>query len=155
MLLIKCQKLAGALVSPKGITRVSNRLYRVRKAVFYSSPAATQIRLQVSRMSRVVQYQAFDSQSSVSRIRGRGYRFLIVLLFRPLQSTQSLSSPLAFPTNRIRALAGDQDALIYPLLRFLLIYFYNTLSSILERKQIGLKGGVNPSFRGILQSYSL
>ena len=123
MSLMKCQKLASALVSPKGITRVSNRPYQVRKAVFHSSLAATQIRLQASLMSRVVQYQAFDSWSSVSWIRGRKYWFLIVLLFRPLQLTQSLSFPLAFFTNRIRALAGNQDALIYSLLRFLLIYF--------------------------------
>ena len=48
MSLMKYQKLAGALVSLKGITRVLNRPYQVRKAVFYSSPAATWIRLQAS-----------------------------------------------------------------------------------------------------------
>ena len=151
MSLIKYQKLAGVLVSSKGITRVSNRPYQVQKAVFYSSLAATLIRLQASLISKVVQYQACNSQSSVSWIRRRRYQFLIVLLFRLLQLTQSLSSLLAFFINRIRALVGNQDALIYPLLRFLLIYFYSTLSCTLERKQIGLKEGVNPSFKGILQ----
>ena len=31
---------AGAFVSPNGMTRYSNQPYRVRKAVFHSSPSA-------------------------------------------------------------------------------------------------------------------
>ena len=42
MSFMKCWNVAGALVRPIGMTRNSNDLYHVRKAVFHSWPAAIQ-----------------------------------------------------------------------------------------------------------------
>jgi hypothetical protein len=80
---MKRWKSAGAFVRPKAMTRDSKRPYRVRNAVFHSSPSAMRIRLYAPRTSNLVNYLAFDSLIKVSRIRGRGYLFFTVISLMP------------------------------------------------------------------------
>ena len=72
-------KLAGALVSPKGITRYSESPRFARKAVFHSSPSAIRIRLYAPFRSSVVKIWAPCGLSRSSEINGREYQFLIVM----------------------------------------------------------------------------
>ena len=69
---IRALKVAGALHSPKGITKLSNRPYLVLKALSHSRPSCIRIRLKAPIMSSLVQYFALLSWDNVSCIRGSG-----------------------------------------------------------------------------------
>ena len=56
---IMAWKVAGALVNPKGMTKYSKSSYRVRKAVFYSSPFFIFMRWKSYFRFRVVNYLVF------------------------------------------------------------------------------------------------
>jgi hypothetical protein len=70
--LMKCWKLVGALVRPKGITRDSNKLYWVLNAIFHSSPSTILTRLYAPWISSLVKYLALCRHTSVSCSSGRG-----------------------------------------------------------------------------------
>lgn len=78
-----CWNMAGALLSPKGITVYSRFPDRVWKVVFHSSPAANIIWWYPWRREGLVYHCAFERRSSVLRIRGKGYRFLMVMALSP------------------------------------------------------------------------
>ena len=84
---------------------------------------------------------------------GRGYRFLIVILFRRLQSIYSRIIPSAFGTKRIGALVGDLLGLIQPFLRALSRYSYRIYNSFYKRLQRGIYSSVLPSSKLIAQLY--
>ena len=115
---------ASILVSPIGMTVNSYKLKRVRNTIFYSSPFTIRIVQKVSRRS-ILEYQfALVSRFFISSILGRGYRFLIVIVFsrRKLITIRSLSGLPFFRTNIAGEAAGNIDFLIYPQARFLSIY---------------------------------
>ncbi len=79
---MKDWKVAGALVSPKGMTRHSYKPQRVRNAVAWMESGCMRMRLKAPRRSRRVKRRAWRSRSNVSMIRGRGVVFLIVTALR-------------------------------------------------------------------------
>ena len=74
-------KVAGAFVNPKGMTLYSKCPYRVRNAVFHSSPARIRMRWYASLRSSVVKNCAPWSRSKVSLMSGNGQRSLTVTEF--------------------------------------------------------------------------
>ena len=75
-------KVAGALVSPKGVTSYLKSPYCVRKAVFYSLLFFICILWKAAIMSSFVNHFAPVSCRSISDIRGSGYRSFFVILFK-------------------------------------------------------------------------
>ena len=84
---------------------------------------------------------------------GRGYQFLIVILFRRLQLIYSYIIPSAFSIKRIGALVGDLLGLIQPFSRALSRYSYKIYNSFYKRLQRGICGSVLPSSKSIIQLY--
>jgi hypothetical protein len=74
---------AGALVSPKGITRDLNRLSFMRKAVRYSSPFLIYMLLKAVTILILEKYFIPFRAFSVSRVRGRGYLSFLEIAFSP------------------------------------------------------------------------
>ena len=83
----------------------------------------------------------------------RGYQFLIIILFRRLQSIYSYIIPSTFSIKRIGALVGDLLGLIQPFLRVLSRYSYKIYNSFYKRLQRGIYSSVLPSSKLIIQSY--
>lgn len=148
VLLINDQKVLGALQSLKGITRYLYQLYRVLKVVFYSSPYLTRILLKVAIMSNLLKNLALASLLRVLRISRIGYRFFIVMSFRPRQLIQKRMPPLGFLISKIGIVVGEAKERIKPLLRCLSRYFLVAINSS-QLMPRSLK------YRGYLPSYNL
>ena len=82
MLFIILMKVAGALVSPKLSTKNSKCPYRVLKAIFGSSLFAILTQRYPDRKSILLKTLTPNIRSSNSSIRGKGYLFFILILFK-------------------------------------------------------------------------
>ena len=79
----KCWNVAGALVSPNGITQYSKCPNRVRNAVFHSSPCFMRRRLYAPLRSNLEKRRALRKVRKWSSIRGKGCQFFTVSWLRP------------------------------------------------------------------------
>ena len=73
---------AGLLVIPKNIIRSSKRPQLVQKAVFHSSLGLMYTLLKLQQTSSFVKYWAPWSWETSSEMKGSGYLFLMVMVFR-------------------------------------------------------------------------
>ncbi len=112
---MKDWNVAGALVSPKGITRHSYNPHRVRNAVACMESGFMRMRLKAPRRSRRVKRRAWRSRSNVSIMRGRGVVFFIVTASGRGSPYTVEGSPSAFPANRTGAPQGEEDLRMKPL----------------------------------------
>ena len=81
------------------------------------------------------------------------YQFLIMILFRRLQSTHSRIIPFAFSIKKIGMLAGDLLGLIQPFLKVLSRYSCKICNSFYKKLQMGTYSGVLFFFKLIIWSY--
>jgi hypothetical protein len=108
IMFIKLWKVAGALVSPNGITRNSNKPLCVLKVVLYYSLAAIQIWWYLDLKSSLVKYLALGSSSNNSSTTCIGCLCLTVIAFKCLQSTQNLHVSSFFLTSK----SGESPSLV-------------------------------------------
>ena len=121
-------KVAGVFISLNGIVKYSKCLYRVLKAVFYSSLALMRTQVYAIGRSSYVKQRALASRSLSQAIRGKGYLFFTVSSFNCRQSTYIWSLLSFLGIKRMGYPAGDFDGLICPIFRFFLIQLFNSLS---------------------------
>ena len=110
-------KTAGALVSPKGMTQYSKCLRGVLKAVFHSSPSLIRTRWYAFLRSNLVKMVASRSELNAESMRGRGYLFRTVMLFKPLKSIQWQRVLSFFSTKKKPAPTGEEEGRISPAAR--------------------------------------
>ena len=118
--LIQYQKKLGALIIPKFAIRYLKRLKRIINAIFYSLPFVILSWLKAAVISSLVKYLALYRALKVLRIREIRQRFLIVMLFKPQQLTETLIPPPGFLASSIRVAAGEVLVRIKPLAKQLL-----------------------------------
>ena len=128
--LIQFQNVVGALQRLNSVTNILQSLNRVINAVSHLWPSAIRIWLNAAITLSLVKYLALQSTSSVSRISGNRYRFLIVTIFRPRQLQQIYIPPLGFIARRSSIVASEVNSRIKPLSSILLIHFFTQLSLV-------------------------
>ncbi|KYG39825.1 hypothetical protein M433DRAFT_301030, partial [Acidomyces richmondensis BFW] len=138
--LINLWKVAGAPVSPNGITKDSNRPKRVRKAVRYSCPSFIRILLKADTISILEKYFIPCRLFRVSLISGNGYRSFTEMLLRDRKSIQSRNPPPGFFTNKTGEATGEELGRINPFFRFSSNHSRRALSSSRDIEYKGPKG---------------
>ena len=66
ILLTYCQNILGPFFTLNSITRYLKSPHRIRKAVYFSSPLWTRIRLKAATILSFIKYHTFNKRSSVS-----------------------------------------------------------------------------------------
>ena len=84
---------------------------------------------------------------------GKGYQFLIMILFRHLQLTHSRIIPSAFGIKRIGILIDNLLDLIQPFLKVLSKYSCKIYNSFYKRLQMGTYSNILSFFKLIIWSY--
>ncbi len=145
------QKVAGLLQSPKSRTTGSKELYLVRKATHAIDSGSIKIQLKAWRTSNLVNTNDLTNWSSVSVMRGRGYRSFFVRVFSQQQSIQKRKLLSFFLTNKTSDKQEELDVLIKPFFRFSTKYsliFSSSQLLILQRQAVFIKGS-SPSKRSL------
>ena len=93
------------------------------------------------------------SLSKSSLTSSSGYQFLIIILFKYLQSIYRHIVPSAFSIKRINTLVNNLLGLIQPLLKALSRYSYKIYNSFYKRLQISTYSSIQPFFKPIIWSY--
>ena len=101
------QKVTGAPVSLKRVTRYSYNPYCVQKAVFYSLPLAIRLLWNTIDILSLLSYFALINNVGVSLISDNKYQSFLVILFRPRLLIQNYNPLLGFLTKKIGAAVGD------------------------------------------------
>lgn len=147
--LINLWKVARALVSPNGITRDSNSLKRVRKAVSFSYPSFIYTLLNTEIISIFEKYLIPCRLFKVSLISSSGQQSFTETLLSTQQSIQSQRPPPSFFTNRIGEVTKEELSRINPFLRFSSSQLRNIQSSSQDIEQIFLNSSFLSEVRRI------